>query len=103
MFVLRNCCFSRSECWTQPELSRASHILDGRAQGVGGCGLRAEHSWVLGSNNAFFTENGFFLVERVENLEMEDLGSSPSLALESEWCLLRCGVCSLISSSTTTL
>lgn len=57
----------------------------------------------LGSNNAFFTENGFFLVERVENLEMEDLGSSPSLALESEWCLLRCGVCSLISSSTTTL
>lgn len=98
MFMLRNCCFSRSECWTQPELSRASHILDGRAPGVGGCGLRAEHSRVLGIKQCVFYRNGFFLVERAENLETEDCGSSPSLALESEWCLLRCSVCSLISS-----
>lgn len=59
MFMLRNCCFSRSECWTQPELSRASHILDGRAPGVGGCGSGQSIHGSWGSNNAFFTEMFF--------------------------------------------
>lgn len=61
MFALRNCCFSRSECWTQPELSRASHILDGRAQGVGGLWAQGRAFMGFGIKQCIFHRKWVFL------------------------------------------